>query len=160
MKKIIRGKRYDTDTAKKLHEWSSDLPGNDFGFYEETLYRKKTGEYFLCGRGNAASKYARAIDENSWSAGARIIPLTEAEAREWMERHASSDEYEAVFAAGRIVTVKTLLIGRAGGTAGKDSQYYNLKLPAEMVRELGLSEGERCVKLTCEDGKITIEKVS
>lgn len=161
MEKIIKGKRYNTDTAKKIYWWlDENLPQNDLSFYQEGLFRKKTGEYFLYGYGNARSKYAQSIGGNSWSGSEKITPLTEAEAREWMERHAPSDECEAAFTPGRIEAVKNLLIGKAGGTSGKNTQYYSIKLPVEMVRELGLSEDEKSVKLICEDGKIIIEKIS
>ena len=59
MKKIIKGKVYDTDTAQKVAEYSNNYPRSDLHFYEEELYRKKTGEFFLYGSGNAASKYSR-----------------------------------------------------------------------------------------------------
>ena len=38
MKKIINGKRYDTDTAKELGSWSYSHYG-DFAYVCETLYR-------------------------------------------------------------------------------------------------------------------------
>jgi hypothetical protein len=64
---------------------------------EETLYRKKTGEFFLHGEGGPMTKYARAVEQNSWSGGERIMPMTFAEARAWAEEHLEADEYEAVF---------------------------------------------------------------
>lgn len=97
MKKIINGKKYDTDTAKEMSTYCSNHPRNDFGFYEETLYRKKTGEYFLYGSGNAASKYSVSCGDNSWSGGERIIPFTEQEAKTWAEHYCDADEYETIF---------------------------------------------------------------
>ncbi len=41
MKKIINGKRYDTDTAKILGSVGYSHPG-DFNFWVERLYSKKT----------------------------------------------------------------------------------------------------------------------
>ena len=49
MKKIIKGKVYDTDTARELASWANGGNWRDFSHLEETLYRKKTGEYFLHG---------------------------------------------------------------------------------------------------------------
>lgn len=97
MKQIINGKKYDTDTAKKLHRWSNNIPGNDAHYCAEALYRKKTGEFFLYGEGGAFSRYSESYGDNSWGGGEKIIPLTEAEAREWMESRASADEYEEIF---------------------------------------------------------------
>ena len=96
MKKIINGKRYDTDTAKKLaSDWYSNR--TDFHYWEETLYRKNTGEYFLHGEGGPASKYAQNIEQNSWSGGEKIIPLSVENARKWAEDHLDGDEYEKIF---------------------------------------------------------------
>lgn len=44
------------------------------------------------------------------------------------------------------------------GTAGKNSKNYKISLPADMVRELGVTEEDRSVILTSEDGKVIIEK--
>ena len=46
MKKVINGKMYNTDTAKRMADWSYGYPGN-FEYYEEELYKKKTGELVL-----------------------------------------------------------------------------------------------------------------
>lgn len=96
MKRIISGKSYDTSTARKVYEWSSTLGRSDFGYCEEELYCKKTGEYFLHGKGGPASKYAQAVGHSSWTGGERIMPLTYAEAQEWAERHMGED-YVAEF---------------------------------------------------------------
>lgn len=97
MKKIINGKSYDTETAKKVGCWSNNLSYRDFNWVEETLYRKKTGEYFLHGEGGPASRYSVATGTNSWSGGERIMPMTYAEASDWAEKHLDGDEYEAIF---------------------------------------------------------------
>lgn len=97
MKKIINGKKYDTDTAQKVGWWGAEYAVNDFYFYEETLYRKRTGEFFLHGSGNAASKYAKRVEMNTWAGGEEIIPLTYDAAREWAEEHLEVDDYEKVF---------------------------------------------------------------
>ena len=55
---------------------------------------------------------------------------------------------------------RNVMIAKAGGTAGKNSKNYRISLPADMVRELGVTEEDRSVTLTCEDGKIVIEKNS
>jgi hypothetical protein len=95
MKKIIKGKRYDTETARLMGSWGNNR--TDFSYVHEELYRKKTGEYFLYGRGGAMSKYAEAVDQNSWSGGSNIRPLTYEEARDWAEHHLDADEYEEIF---------------------------------------------------------------
>ena len=55
-------------------------------------------------------------------------------------------------------TKRNVMIAKAGGTAGKNSKNYKLSLPADMVRELGVTEEDRSVILTCKGGKVIIEK--
>ena len=84
MKKRIRGLEYNTDTAKKIAEYGSDYGISDNRYYEETLYRKRTGEFFIYGTGNAGSKYAEWLpDYHSYTSGEAIKPLTFDEAKEW-----------------------------------------------------------------------------
>ena len=97
MKKIIGGKKYDTETAKAIAYYCAPGDVRDFGYFEETLYRKKTGEYFLYGKGGPASAYSRSCGQNEWAGGECIKPLTEYEARAWAERCIDADEYETIF---------------------------------------------------------------
>lgn len=98
MKKIINGRRYDTDTATMMGE-ASHGGRNDFSFFSEELYKKRTGEFFLYGEGGPASKYAVSAGQNSWSGGKKIEPLTLAEAQEWAEENLEGEEYEDIFGA-------------------------------------------------------------
>lgn len=96
MKKIINGKKYDTSTAKEIARWDN---GDclSFGWCSETLYRKKTGEYFLHGEGGPTSKYCEYSDGMQRS-GEQIIPLTGGKkAREWAEQNLGGDLYEEIF---------------------------------------------------------------
>ena len=97
MKKIINGRVYDTEKARCVGDWSASCGRMDFHWYTESLYQKRTGEYFLWGKGGHASPYSRAIDTNSWSGGEDIKPFTVEEARLWAEKHLSADEYETEF---------------------------------------------------------------
>lgn len=101
MKKIINGRVYDTEKAKELGTYANYGSWRDFNHLEETLYRKKTGEYFLFGEGGPTTKYAEAEGQNSWTGGRRIMPMTYGEAKAWAEEHLTADEYEAIF--GEIV---------------------------------------------------------
>ena len=98
MKKIINGKVYDTATAKAVGSWSNGGTWRDFHHREETLYRKKTGEYFLHGEGGPATNYAERID-NTWTSGERIMPMSFTDARAWAEEHLDGDEFEEIFGA-------------------------------------------------------------
>lgn len=75
MKTIINGRKYDTSTAKWIATDWSDLPKTDFSYWEESLFQKKTGEFFLYGWGNAMSKYQKHIGQNEWTGGEKIIPM-------------------------------------------------------------------------------------
>ena len=94
MKKIINGKVYDTDKAREL---GIDGGGDSFHSWSETLYQKRTGEFFLHGEGGPMTKYARSIGQNQWSGGEKIIPLDVEAARQWVEEHLDADDYEEIF---------------------------------------------------------------
>ena len=97
MKRIIKGKLYDTDTAKELGWYENIADVRNFNHFSETLYRKKTGEFFLHGEGGPATKYSRLVDQNSWISGENIVPLSAENARIWAEEHLDGDEYEKIF---------------------------------------------------------------
>lgn len=97
MKKIINGKKYDTETAKKIDCASSMYLKTSFSYWEESLYQKRNGEFFLYGEGGPSSKYSVHVSENEWYGGEKIIPLTEQEAKQWAEQHMSVNKYEEIF---------------------------------------------------------------
>lgn len=97
MIKAINKKIYNTDSARKVATDMSNLPRNDFGFWEETLYCKRTGEYFIYGWGGPSSRYSRSIGLNEWTGGERIIPLTMDKAREWAEKAMPAEDYQVEF---------------------------------------------------------------
>lgn len=53
---------------------------------------------------------------------------------------------------------RNIIIAKAGGTAGKNSVNYKISLPAEMVKELNVTQEDKSVIVSCVDGKIIIEK--
>lgn len=50
------------------------------------------------------------------------------------------------------------MFAKAGGNASKNACTYRLNIPADMVRGLGVTENDRAVTLTFENGKIIVEK--
>lgn len=96
MKKIINGKRYDTETAESIGVDSYSNPG-DFRHWREELFRKRTGEFFLYGAGGPMSQYAEQVELNSWSGGSKLIPLSYEQAQKWVEKHLDADVYEELF---------------------------------------------------------------
>lgn len=95
MIKIINGKKYDTDTAKELASYYNGETG--LRYLEENLYRKKTGEYFICGNGGPLTGYRVPSGNNTWSGSCQIIPITKSEAKEWVEKYCSVDDYIGIF---------------------------------------------------------------
>lgn len=53
---------------------------------------------------------------------------------------------------------RNIIMGKAGGTAGKNSVNYKISLPAEMVKALGVTMDDKAVTVDYLDGKIVIEK--
>lgn len=97
MKKIINGKLYDTETAKEIGSTHHGEGPRDFTYFAETLYRKRTGEYFLYGEGGPMTRYAVSTGQNSWSGGERIEPMSYSSAKEWAEKNMVADEYMEEF---------------------------------------------------------------
>lgn len=121
MKKVINRKLYDTATAAEIGWWCNDLDQRDFGYIEETLYRKRTGEYFLYGYGGGLTQYAELYNGAS-TAGERIIPLTFDAAQQWGEEKLDGDTYIAEFGEpeeeeGTDKIAMTITISKAKATA-------------------------------------------
>ena len=96
MKRIINGRKYDTETARLVASWDNGHYG-EFSYCGEALYRKGTGECFIHGNGGPMSKYRRSCGSNEWCGSEEITPLSEEEARRWAEDAMDGDEYEAEF---------------------------------------------------------------
>lgn len=137
MKKIINGKVYDTEKATQVGTWDNKLYG-DHEYVEESLYRKRTGEFFLFGCGGAASKYADTREGGGWTGGKKIIPLTWEAAREWAEEHLDADEYQEIF--GEVaeddsrVTVALSLSASTVETAKRAASQAGVSLSAYIER--------------------------
>jgi len=81
MRKVIEGKRYDTETAEQVAS-TSYANYTERTYWSEELYRTKKGNWFLYGEGGDLSKYARSA----------IIPLTRVKAMSWLEVHTTGSE--------------------------------------------------------------------
>jgi hypothetical protein len=97
MKKVINGSLYNTETAQCLgYVEPAGSNQRDFNYYCETLYRTKSGKYFLHGEGHGNSRYGE-WHGNSGGWGEQIRPYTPDEAREWAEENLTADEYAKAF---------------------------------------------------------------
>jgi hypothetical protein len=100
MKAIINGLRYDTDKAVCVGE--ADFGGSvtDFQYWEAGLYRTpRAGRFFLAGSGGPMTRWARRVDNSSYTGGSGIIPLTKDEALEWAKQYLTTAEIEAAWPA-------------------------------------------------------------
>lgn len=96
MNKVINKKRYDTDSAACVCENWNGLPPSNCDYFRETLYVKRTGEYFLYYAGGALSQYSKTDGANRWGIDG-IKPLTNSEAMSFCQQYADADTYEKYF---------------------------------------------------------------
>ena len=97
MKKVINGSLYNTETALELgYVEPAGYNRNDFSYFRETLYRTKSGKYFLHGEGHGNSRYGE-WRGNTGGWGEQIRPYTPEEARQWAEDNLTADEYSKAF---------------------------------------------------------------
>ena len=97
MQKIINGRMYNTNTATEIGWRENTANRGDYSYYREYLYRKKTGEFFLYGYGNAASGYCQLNANILYEPGEKIIPISEEGAKTWVEQHCDIDTYIDLF---------------------------------------------------------------
>lgn len=89
MRKVIRGRVYDTDTARRVLRVEGRIdPGDPRTWRCESLFRKRTGEYFIAGRGGAETRWADVSQAGGPMPGEGVVPVGYDQAREWMEAHA------------------------------------------------------------------------
>ena len=119
MKKTIRGRTFDTDTAERLGAYRDSN-------CIEILFRKRTGEFFLYGRGNADSAYA-VWKGNSVVGSEQIITLTPKQAQKWARLKLSAVQYDDLFGSG----------------ADNQKQTISLSLPIGAIKALKNAAGEQ-----------------
>lgn len=95
MKKIINGKKYDTETAEYILGYINNV--GDLDYIEEDLYKKTNGEFFKIGKGGPLSSYSWGSDGQRYAGGPTVIPLTDEEARIFVEVHGEVEDYEKLF---------------------------------------------------------------
>lgn len=96
MKKVINRKTYNTETATEITKYWNGLSYTDFGYFYETLYRTKKGNWFLHGEGGPLTKYSRNVG-NMKTGGDDIIPINENQVIQWLEQYNKTTELEKYF---------------------------------------------------------------
>ena len=89
MKRVINGRRYDTDKATLVGEACHGEP-MEAGYTRETLYRKRGGEYFIVVQGTYTFD---------------IVPLKYKEAEAWLIANKGMSLYYEEFKAEGIKTI-------------------------------------------------------
>jgi hypothetical protein len=89
MNRVINGRRYSIKTAEQV----AAVYGQG---WNEELYRKQTGEYFLYCAGDSRSKFA-VKDGNKYFPASTITPMTLPEAQEWAANNVGPDKYQEIF---------------------------------------------------------------
>jgi len=94
----INGVAYNTKIAGIIARNGSgrEVSHSDERWFNETLYRKKSGEFFLYGSGGIFTKYAKQTGLNSWERSEAILPLTEDEAKQWAMNNLGDDGYKDI----------------------------------------------------------------
>lgn len=96
LKKIINGKLYNPDTAKRIFGWDNGYYNSDLKYESETIFRKRTGEFFVYASGGAMTQYSRS-EGNTTYGSETIKPLSLEQAKIWLEKKADADTYTRVF---------------------------------------------------------------
>jgi hypothetical protein len=97
MKAIINGLRYDTDKATCVGTAGYSGSRTDFQWWEAGLYRTpRAHRFFVAGRGGPMTMFSHRV-QNGSQGGDKLIPMGLEEAREWAERHLTTEEVEAAF---------------------------------------------------------------
>ena len=97
MKKVIEGTLCNTDTAKRLGSYDNgELPG-DINYVKESLYRTKSGSYFLHSEGGARTQCAIKDVSGHWRSGELITLINPVSAKKWAEEHLDADGYTQAF---------------------------------------------------------------
>lgn len=100
MKEIINGKVYNTETAEKICSWENGYCSEEPYYVLETIFQKRTGEYFLYGCGGTLTKYGQSHG-NSNIAGASIIPFSVEDCKKWASDKLSAVEYFSIWSYRR-----------------------------------------------------------
>jgi len=98
MKRIIDGKRYNTETAHRVGSvGSATINVSDFGYWEADLYRTPRGRWFLAGKGGPMTMFSRPDGGGMTSGGSGLIPISGTEAQVYLEDDRNVEALERWF---------------------------------------------------------------
>jgi hypothetical protein len=91
MRRVINGKRYDTDQASLIHQWDNGKYVSDFHYRSKDLYRTAKGAWFLHHVGGAFTDMGRPVGNNGRGGSADIEPISDADAQAFLESHGGDE---------------------------------------------------------------------
>lgn len=94
MKARINGHKYDTDTAGFVARYSVQADELRYSF-TQTLFYKKTGEFFIYSRGGDRDE--EDFNNEYWIFRPEIVPLSFQEAKRWAQLHCSKCKFITLF---------------------------------------------------------------
>jgi len=97
MKAIVDGKRYDTDTATKVLDWTNGYYPGDFKYRQKILYLTKNGAWFIYHSGGAMTDLAVVAGSNTYSGSSKIEPVDKEDAYKFLCSHGGVREAEKYF---------------------------------------------------------------
>ena len=135
MKKVIKGRVYCTETAKYLGNWSNTANSRDFAWTSETLYRTKSGQYFLHCEGGPLSRYGYSCG-NQGGYDEHIEVLSIDQAKQWAEENLNGDEYIKAFGTPDEEARPTISISAESKLKLDEMQSRSGKQQIQIVEEL------------------------
>ena len=128
----INGVAYNTKTAEAIARNGSgrEIMHSDERWFNETLYRKKSGEFFLYGSSGIFTKYAKQTGPNSWERSEAILPLTEDEVREWAMNNLDDDGFRFVDIGSHVKNLKAFMALRDSDPVFDSVKNKGIGIPA------------------------------
>lgn len=89
MKKVIKGKSYNTGTATLLMSCWNDIAMKDPFYTAEELYRTENGDLFIRGEGGCLTRYSIIVNEERVPGAPDIRVVTKEQAEYWIRTRTS-----------------------------------------------------------------------
>lgn len=134
MRKILKNKVYDSATAELVAHYENCKSADADKHYTEDLHRKKTGEFFIHGKGGTKSPYAD---------GEKVIPMSFEQAKYWGHNTLSADEYTKIFEpleGGSVPLIVRALRSKTGLTQQGFADKYGIPKRTISNWETGINE--------------------
>lgn len=124
IKRIIDGRTYNMATAQLIAYFAHKPGHEEYRYQWESLYQTRGGAYFLIGEGMSHTPWSAPMPGcNDRMRGHALLPLSEAEAKRWLELREMPAEYTEVF-------------GEPVEAEACEFEGVEIRLPQSLVQEL------------------------